>query len=269
MPRIRSLVAMGVGAIAAVAFGCGGHSSFEPPGGADAGSDATFAVSVSGVLGAVAACRSGYAHPNICCKGGGCIERAGHPFAACSDGALTFPARDRCCALNGSENCVAAPGVDGGADAAPGPGACSLPCGPEGHLAGDPMSGAGQPACDNASVAGPCLYCCSGESCTSNFCRCPEASPDASSCACNTPSCGACPDGWTVPAPQVDLCCRARGKGATECFSQSTGVSSAEQGGSWSGSSGCGAYTTSGGHLFEISCDAATPSSCTCTIDGV
>jgi hypothetical protein len=38
---------------------------------------------------------------------------------------------------------------------------------------------------------------------------------------------------------------------------------------SLSGPAGCDTYQAKGGHVREISCDAAKPPKCTCTIDGV
>lgn len=245
------------GAAGSVGTGSGGGTAVGD------GGSAVRSVAVSGVVGAVPACGPGLAHPNVCCKTGGCIERPDAPFTPCDDGWLTFPARGRCCPLDGTTSCVVVPEVDGGAS--PAFGACSLPCGPEGHSA----SGTNFATCGNATGPFDCVYCCSGDLCPSNLCHCPAGGPGSPPCACNTPSCGACPDGWQAPASQVDVCCRSGGAGSTECFSQSVAVSFVAGFSSLTGPMGCDTYRAMAEHVSEISCDSAKSPACTCTVDGV
>ena len=214
-------------------------------------------VAVSAIVGAVPTCGPDFAHPNVCCKAGGCVERPNGPFAPCDDGWLTFLDR-RCCPLDGLMSCIDVPAVDGGTGL--GPGVCALPCGPEGHS----PSGTNFAACSNTTSQLPCVYCCSGSGCASNVCHCPVAGPGSPPCACNTPSCGACPDGWRAPAAQVDLCCRAGTGGNAECFSQSVAVSFVEGFSSSSGPSDCDVFKATGGHVFEISCVGTKTPACTC-----
>jgi len=243
--------------------GGGADSLGQSGGGLGDGGSSMRSVAISDVVGGVPTCGPGFAHPNVCCKTGGCVERPGDPFAPCEDGWLTFPARSRCCPLDGMTSCIALPSVDGGTS--PAFGACSLPCGPEGHSASDTNFA----TCGNEASQLPCVYCCSGNGCPSNVCRCPAQGPDSPPCMCNTPTCGACPDGWQASALQVDLCCRAGAGGRLECFSQSVAVSFVEGFSSFSGPTGCDVYRAMDGHVSEISCDGTKAPACTCTVDGV
>ena len=175
-----------------------------------------------------------------------------------------FPARSRCCPLDGMTSCIALPSVDGGTS--PAFGACTLPCGPEGHSA----SGTDLGTCGNEASQLPCVYCCSGNGCSSNVCHRPEQGPGSPPCMCNTPAL-AVPVliGWRAPALQVDLCCRAGADGSSECFSRSVAVSFVEGFSSFSGPTGCDVYRAMDGHVSEISCDGTKASACTCTVDGV
>jgi hypothetical protein len=264
---MRSSIPMCMTVLVAAALGCNGPGHDALPrsnemgafSGADGGPDAAYAVTVSAVEGAVAPCQAGFAHPNVCCKAGSCLERSNAPFGLCDGDSLTFPDRARCCPLDGTGSCVAAAPAD--VDAGVLLQACALPCGPEGHS----PNGSSFPACGNTSSTIPCEFCCSGSGCASNVCNCPASGP----CACNTPVCGACPDGWQAVAPQVDLCCRGDGSGARQCFSQSVAVSFVEGFASLSGPAGCDTYQAMAGHVREISCDAAKPPKCTCSVDGV
>ncbi len=243
--------------------GSGGADSFGMTGQAGVGSVPVQSIAVSAIVGAVPMCEPDFAHPNVCCRVGGCIEHPNEPFAPCDDSWLTFPNRGRCCPLDGMASCIDVPVVDGGTGT--GPGVCSLPCGPEGHSS----SGTNFATCGNTTSQLPCVYCCSGSGCTANECNCPAAGPGSPPCACNTLSCGACPDGWQVPAAQVDLCCRTGDGGSAECFSQSVAVSFVEGFSSSSGPSGCDEYRAMGGHVSEITCSATKTPACMCTVDGV
>jgi hypothetical protein len=262
--------------------GCGGGTSSPRSGKADsglvpgksqgeagadldgaAGSSAAQAVSMFVLIGGVAPCAAGYAHPSACCQRGACLEDQNAPFSACDEHSLTFPDRRTCCSLSDGKNCVAVPNADADASAeAAAPAACSLPCGPEGYPAGETQF----LACSNPPSAIDCVYCCTGLGCPSDVCNCPAEPP----CSCNTPSCTACPDGWQgAEGNQVDLCCRAGSTGGTECFSQSAEVRAPAEGSSMtSGPNGCDAYKSAGGHFYEVSCDVTMTPTCTCSMDG-
>ena len=193
-------------------------------------------VDPSSVKGAVPACPSGYAHPNVCCwsapaEATVCVEcTAGSPFDACGAGSLSFPDPVKCCSLDDPAQCVQPEGLD----ASPVANArCSLPCGPGGFLPSAVPNWPG-PICPPTPTNG-CAWCCDDGTPVPGFtsspgcyvwpCSCPVALPDAdASCECG-PSCAPCPSGWQVPTGgQVDLCCRAGDGGAAECFSQAVGV---------------------------------------------
>ena len=221
------------------------------------------AVRLIDVLGPVAACGVGRAHPNICCRGGGCITHLSAPFAACDADALTFPARTRCCLLDdGAGACVDVAPVDVPEAGSVAPShQCALPCGPEGMPA---MASLGFAVCSSSAV-GECEYCCSGQSCVSNVCRCPEQ-VDGSICDCHGPTCGACPESWQASAAQLDVCCRPGGR---ECFSQSTEVvDTSGGGGNFSGSGVCDLYAYKEGHVYDAACNVMATPPCRCTVDG-
>jgi hypothetical protein len=237
--------------LAVGALGCGRAA----PSVADAGA---LAVPVAEIIGPVSACGAGFAHPNVCCRQGACLEHPRAPFTRCDVTELVFPDRRQCCPLGGVGACVDASNGDAGVDAAVS-GPCSLPCGPE----GTPSDDATFPVCENMLAQGfECFYCCSGGSCSSNVCRGPMAL-DGGVVACNTPACDPCPASWAASAPQVDLCCAD----ATRCFSQSIEVEAPEGSGMSAGPGACDSVAFAGGHLFEAKCDFAA-STCTCTIDG-
>jgi hypothetical protein len=250
-----------------------GNSRSEAGAGAGAGSDGGAgrsadpqAVSMFALIGDVPACAAGYAHPNACCQRGACLEDPSDPFAACDKTSLTFPDRRTCCALADGNACIAASNMDAGIDgAATAP--CSLPCGPEGYPAGETQFS----ACSNPPSAISCVYCCSGLGCPSDECNCPAQFEGSPPCACNTPRCSQCPDGWqAVQASQVDLCCRAGASGSTECFSQSGQVEAPAEGSAMtSGPNGCDAYQSANGHFKEVFCDTTMTPQCTCSLDGI
>jgi len=234
-------------------------SSVQPSDTGDAGTPSVVAptVVVSDLIGPVAPCGAGFAHPNVCCRDGACLTGGGDPFAACSADALTFPDRHRCCPLDGG-SCVDAPTGAGGGDAAV-VGGCSLPCGPEGK----PSTDSGIPPCGNGATSnGTCAYCCMGPNCPTNLCTCAQVTPGGSAC-CRLPQCHACPSAWGAAGVQADLCCAS----PSRCFSQSTEVLAPEGGGSLGGPGGCESVEYGNGHLHAITCDANT-ASCLCSIDG-
>jgi hypothetical protein len=228
---------------------------------------------VAELIGAVGPCDVGYAHPNVCCHRGACTERPDVPFAACDVDSLTFPDRGRCCSFERAGDCVATSAPDAGADAARP--RCSLPCSP----GGKPAASSNFAACTNQANLS-CVYCCEGSSCTGNRCGCPQGAPcpaDAPEgscpapppCQCYTPTCDACPAGWTDAASQFDLCCRNSTSGAPECFSQAVSVNvPAEGGGISSGPNGCEIYNSMGGHTYDLACDFSMTPQCTCSFDG-
>jgi hypothetical protein len=268
-PRERRATVLAV-LIAATATGCQSGAALSSPDGSansrETGSGLTgqpLNLTVGDLIGAVGACPSGYAHPNVCCQRGVCTERPATPFAACSLEALTFPDRSRCCSLDRADECVDAPKLDVGVDG--GVRNCSLPCSPGGKPAGGQPLG---PCTNQASQVG-CAYCCEGLGCTSNICHCPPLPPNGGSCACNTPTCDACPAAWMEAGPQVDLCCRSSSSGSPECFSQAVAVNSPAEGGSiFSGPNGCEIYHSTGGHTYDVACDVTLTPQCTCSLDG-
>ena len=214
-------------------------------------------VAASELIGAVAPCAAGSAHPNVCCHEGVCMASPTDPFGVCAAGELLFPDRRRCCPLAGGD-CVDAPVGDGGTNTIPSA-SCSLPCGPEGHAppATDSVCGPGPVP---TKIASSCEYCCSGLGCSTDICSCPIV--DGPSCQCG-PACDSCPSGWSAPAPQVDLCCAS----STRCFSQSVYVQAPGGMGTFSGPDGCESTALGGGQIYDLKCDAKT-SSCTCSFDG-
>jgi hypothetical protein len=187
--------------------------------------------------GAVPACASGYAHPNVCCHGGPevatvCLESADDPFRPCVCDTLTFPDPRTCCSLDDGGDCTAV-----GADAAAA-GSCHNPCGP-GSFPPDELSWP-RPACTDVPTrttdAGlpipgqTCFYCCaeniSAPGCTGNFGTCiPNPQGGLPICPDQTFGCGLCPDGWSRVAGVPDLCCRVDGGPLVACFSQADGLS--------------------------------------------
>jgi hypothetical protein len=225
------------------------------------------------LIGSVGECANGYAHPNVCCHLGVCTERPNAPFAACELDSLTFPDRGLCCSLDQAGDCVAASAPNGGADA--GRPRCSLPCSP----GGSPAGSKDRRQCSNQADPS-CVYCCEGSSCTGNRCSCPPGPlcpanaqpgtcPVQPPCTCNTPTCDACPAGWTDVAPQFDLCCRTSTAGSQECFSQALSVNLPSEGGSiYSSPNGCEIYNSMGGHTYDLACNAKMTPQCTCSFDG-
>ena len=257
-----------VGIVAVAALGCGpGHplvSAAPGGGGAPPEDGGAVAVQLVDVLGAVASCGPGSEHPNICCRGGGCVAHPGAPFAACDADSLTFPDRAHCCPLDAAGACVAvAPGSSPDAATVSLPShQCALPCGPEGIPATPSL---GFAVCSSSLDSEPCEYCCSGQGCTSNVCHCPELGPDGGVCDCNAPTCGTCPAGWQPAPSQVDLCCRAGGR---ECFSQSAEVLDRSGGGGRSSGPGaCDLYAYKDGHVYDAACDESATPPCRCTLD--
>jgi hypothetical protein len=267
MMSFRMVLGASLATLVVAGAGCGGGPLLTGMNRADAGNGADadgradakpVVLTIADLVGPVVACGGGRAHPNVCCRGGACRAQPDAPFAACAAGTLTFPDRRRCCALGTPADCVDQAPSDAGS-AGPAFGACSLPCGPEGR----PADGDTFPACFNEPTTVACEYCCAGLGCTANICHCP-ASPTP--CACDTPACAACPDGWSAVVPQVDLCCR---EGAHECFSQSTFVRApAEGGGTFSGPDRCEKYESSNGHVYDAQCDKKVTPACTCSLDG-
>jgi len=112
---IRNILSLGTlfamssfGASALLFVACGGQTSGSSPTGT------LQPVAVSAISGAITACKSGFAHPNVCCEAGPGKESAcgvypGAPFETCGTGRTTYPDPRSCCALDGSGSCEAPP----------------------------------------------------------------------------------------------------------------------------------------------------------------
>lgn len=140
------------------------------------GCPATQPVDVSTANGSfIPACETGYAHPNICCRGSPtqateCANCPGAPFAACDNASLTFPDPGTCCSLAdggcGEASVLSAP-MDAGLELN-----CSYPCGPGGYSPHE-LQSLRQPVCSDLADGslGICLYCCFGSGeCPTNTC---------------------------------------------------------------------------------------------------
>jgi hypothetical protein len=196
---------------------------------ADTSRDMT-SVNESVVVGNVAPCAPGFAHPSVCCHSGPqeptvCAENVSAPFGRCGGGSLTFPDPRICCSLvRGAPDCAPATMLPGDSDAGVLTEGCHLPCGPGGYPPGDAAS---FPACTDVPgividggillPGAVCEYCCVGDpgSCPGSGVSC--LSPD---CPPVTFGCGSCPEGWQPARGVPDLCCRADGGTSPDCFSQ-------------------------------------------------
>jgi hypothetical protein len=225
MERRWRLFALSVGLVSPL--GCGAKelpAADASVGYSDCPGSSAGDISPALLAGSVAACTTGYAHPNACCVAGPnktttCSESYANPFGPCANGALTFPDPQTCCSLADPCVCVAP-------DAAPSS-TCSYPCGPGAYA--PPLDGGVSPCTDVTAVSvdgggtSPsvsCAYCCFMGACATSASTCGDQA-----CGPTTWGCGACPDTFDHVQGIPDLCCRGDGGPSDECFSQAGQIS--------------------------------------------
>ncbi len=296
-----------------LALAIGGCSESKPSGAGDAGRttdapagpdvalpaasripDGARAVGFNEFFGDVPSCGQGWAHPNICCQASpdlapACFASAS-PFLPCPASWLTYPDASRCCSLGGDDSCVAGTphdgGVDGGQDAGQDAGedagqdggqdagldsgvdangdggsdeACQEPCSPGSWLDGDGNCCWGRGTVIHCTVRDRCAG--SIEACTAIL-------------GAKSTRCGACPEGWAVPAAgQAGLCCRSTP--VAQCFSQAKSIPVARLGSGLfcvepPGKGTCRCELTRVDWRLEATvCDKTASPVCTVTLDGV